>query len=114
MCTLLASGCQAVSTRGAIPPVRIDSTRSTVLVNESCTLLIKSQNTLGERPQVEWSTPLGRVAPIKEGMLDFRKDKPAALFVSDKPGVAVVTATLKLDNGETYSDSVRITVNSLQ
>jgi len=110
---LLLAGCENLSTAGSSPEMSLAATRSSILVNESATVLVKSENTLGTHPKIEWSTNFGKIKPVKEGMLDFRADKPSAVFSSDKPGEAVVTATLTLDNGKTLSDSVHIQVNPL-
>jgi hypothetical protein len=110
---LLMAGCESLSTRGTAPDMSLTATRADILVNESATVLVKSQNTLGAKPSITWSSSMGKITPVKEGMLDFRSDKPAAIFTSDHPGVATVTATLKLDNGQTLSDSVQIQVDPL-
>ena len=111
---LLAACTESMSTWGTDPALSVSATRSDILVNESATVMIKSQNTLGSNPKVKWSTTLGEITPIKEGMFDFRADKPAAMFTSDKPGTAIVTATLTMDNGKTLSDSTQIQVAAMR
>jgi len=110
--SLVLAACEMVPPHA--PSMSVNATRKDLLVNESATVLIASENTLGTHPKVEWSTTLGKVTPIKEGMLDFRSDKPTAIFTSDKPGEAVVTARLTMDDGQVLSDSVKIKVNSVQ
>ncbi len=108
---VLLAGCSSYDMTGpSRPSLSLSATRSDIKVNESATVVIKSANTLGTRPKVTWATTMGRITPVEEGMLDFRADKPTAIFTSDKPGQAVVTATLTTDDGRTLSDSVKFYV----
>jgi hypothetical protein len=109
--SLLLAGCESAALHNSAPAMSLQTTRDNLLVNESTTVLVKSENTLGTHPSIQWSTTLGKVTPVKEGMLDFRPDKPTAIFTSDAPGEAIVTATLTMDDGKTLSDSVKIVVN---
>lgn len=111
---LLFAGCENMALHGSGPAMTLQSTRNTILVNESATVLIKSENTLGTHPRVEWSTTMGKVTPIKDGMLDFRADKPTAIFTCDRAGEATVTAILTMDDGKILSDSVKINVNAMR
>ena len=111
MLALLLAGCESMALHNSAPSMSVEATRHGILVNESATVLIKSENTLGEHARVDWSTTMGKITPIKDGMLDFRSDKPTAIFTSDRPGEAVVTAKVTLENGKILSDSVKITVN---
>lgn len=109
---VLLVGCQTAPPAGSTAPaLHIAPTRSTIKVNESVTVQVRSENTLGTRPKITWATNLGTVKPVAEGMLDFRTDKPTAMFSSDKTGTAIVTATLTMDNGQTLSDSTQIQVS---
>ena len=111
---LAAAGCEeTMATHGTDPSMSISATRSEMLVNESATVLVKSSNTLGTHPSVNWSASMGKITPVKEGALDFRSDKPSAIFTSDKPGVAVITATLHMSDGRVLSDTTQINVKPL-
>ena len=106
-----AAGCEeTMATHGTEPSMSLSVTRSELLVNEASTVIVKSSNTLGTRPTVNWSTTLGKITPIKEGATDFRSDKPSAIFTSDKPGLAIVTATLHMSDGKILNDTVEIHV----
>jgi hypothetical protein len=108
---VLLVGCETAPPAGSTAPaLRIAPTRSAIKVDEPVTVQVRSENTLGMRPKITWSTNLGTVKPVTEGMLDFRADKPMAMFSSDKPGTAIVTASLTMDNGQTLSDSTQIQV----
>jgi hypothetical protein len=108
---VLLAGCQSSPPVGSTSPsLHIAPTHSNVKVNESVTVQVRSENTLGQRPKITWSTNLGTIKPVAEGMLDFRSDKPTAMFSSDKAGTAIVTATLSMDNGQTLTDSTQIQV----
>jgi hypothetical protein len=96
------------------PAIHLEASRNNVLVNESVTLFVKSENTLGKNPKVTWTSSLGSVKPEREGLLDFGSDHPKALFTSNQPGTAVITATLILDDGQKLSDSVNLTVNPVR
>jgi hypothetical protein len=112
---VLFAGCQSTPPVGSTDPsLHIAPTRSSVKVNESVTVQVRSENTLGQRPKITWSTNLGTIKPVSEGMLDFRADKPTAMFSSDKPGTAIVTATLSMDNGQMLSDTTEILVEPQQ
>jgi hypothetical protein len=109
---VLLAGCETMPPVGSTAPaLHIAPTRSAVKVNESVTVQVRSENTLGTRPKITWATNMGTIKPVTEGMLDFRADKPTAMFSSDKPGAAIVTATLTMDNGQTLSDSTQIQVS---
>ena len=112
--SLILAACESMATHDSGPGMSVAATRADILVNESATVLVKSENTLGTHPTITWSTNIGKITPVKEGMLDFRADKPTAIFTSSQPGIATVTATLKLANGEVFSDSVKIQVNPLR
>ena len=109
------AGCNSPMAVDKQPPaIRLEASRNNVLVNESVTLFVKSENTLGKNPKVTWTSTLGSVKPEREGLLDFSSDHPKALFTSSQPGTAVITATLTLDDGQKLSDSVNLTVNPVR
>jgi hypothetical protein len=109
------SGCNSpMAVDKQAPAMRLEASRNNVLVNESVTLFVKSENTLGKNAKVTWSSSLGSVKPEREGLLDFSSDHPRALFTSNQPGIAVITATVTLDDGQKLSDSVNLTVNPVR
>jgi len=110
---LLTAACQ--STPASEPSaIHLQATRDALLINESATLSVSGETPLGTHPKIEWSTSMGKLTPVHEGMLDFRSDKPTAIFTSTTPGQAVITARLTMDDGRSLTDSVKIAVNPLR
>jgi hypothetical protein len=110
---LIFAACQ--STPASEPAaIHLRSTRDALLINESATLSVNGDTPLGAHPKIEWSTSMGKVTPVREGMLDFRPDRPTAIFTSDTPGQAIITARLTMDDGRSLADSVKIAVNPLR
>ena len=111
---MMLAGCESMAAHGSEPALHLQASRSSILVNESATVFAQTENTLGKDAKITWDSSLGKVTPQKQGILDLSNDKPTALFTSDKPGTAVITATVTLANGEKLSDSVNVTVNPVQ
>jgi len=107
------AACQS-SPAGEPNAIHLQTNRDALLINESATLSVNGETPLGTHPKIEWSTSMGKVTPVRDGMLDFRPDQPAAIFTSDTPGQATITARLTMDDGRSLSDSVKIAVNPLR
>lgn len=104
----LVGGCESgPKTVNPTPPaVRLSANNKAILVGESTTIFARTQNLLGEHPQIRWSTTMGRIEPDVTGSI--------ARFTSDTPGVAIITAQIQTASGRTIQDQTKVTVNSIR
>lgn len=87
------------------PALNLSTRHDSILQGETTTVFAGTSNLLGRQTKIEWTTSLGTIQPSSGGNM--------AQFKSDKPGTAMVTATLTAD-GRQIRDRINITVNALQ
>lgn len=102
---LLTLGCESgpSEVKTLQPSVKLSTNHKTILVGESTMLFAQSQNLLGRQPQINWSSTFGTITPTGEGRM--------ALFSSDVPGTAVITAEVSTAD-LIVRDTINVTVNS--
>lgn len=103
----LATACESrpKTVRPQTPSVNVEASRQTMLPGESILLFARTQNLLGTNPSIRWEATIGRVTPQDNGR--------RALFTSDTPGVAIVTAEVNAE-GALLRDYEKITIHDLK